>query len=57
MGVASKEYIPSMASKSDRFGLVLHGHIMFRVMSHCSNILYQVDILNVSGVPDFIDRK
>ena len=57
MGVASKEYITSVASKAERFGLVLHGRIMLRVMSHFSNIFHQFDILNVSVVPDFINKK
>ena len=55
--VASKDYINSMDSKSDRFRLVVHGRIMFRVMSHCSNIFHQFEILNVSGMPDFIAKK
>ena len=57
MDVASKYYIPSMDSKADRFGLVAHGNIMLRVMSHCYNILHQVEVLNVSGVIDFIANK
>ena len=57
MGVASKEYIPSIDSKADRFRLVVHGRIMLKVMSHCSNILHQFYILNVYGVPDFISKK
>ena len=57
MGVSPKEYIPSMDSKEGMFGLVVYERIMFRVMSHCYKILHQFDILNVSGVPDFIAKK
>ena len=57
MGVASKEYITSMGSKYYMLWLVLHDCIMCRVMSHCSNILHQFDILNVFGVHAFIARK
>ena len=57
MVVASKEYITSMDSKEDKFWLVVYGRIMFRVMSHCSNIFHQFEILNVSGMPDFIAKK
>ena len=57
MDVASKYYIPSMDSKADRFDLVVHRIIMFIVISHCSKILHQSYILNVSGEPDFIAKK
>ena len=46
-----------MASKEDKFWLVVYGRIMFRVISHCSNIFHQFDILNVSGVPVLIAKK
>lgn len=51
IGVASKEYVPSMASNAERRGLVVQGRIMLRVMSHCSVILHQFAILKEEGVP------
>ena len=57
VGVVSSEYIPPMATKSDRFRSVVHGRIIFKLMSHCSIILTQFEILNESGVPDFISKN
>ena len=57
IGVASKEYIPSIASNAERLGFNVHGHIMLRVMSACSNILHQFAILNEGGVPALIAVK
>ena len=57
MGVASNETIPSIYSKADRLWLVVHGRIMFKVISHCSNILQQFEILNEFCVPAFISKK
>ena len=57
MGVAPNEYIASMDSKSYRLGLVVHGIIIFKVMSHCFNLLHQFNILNEYSVPDFIAKK
>ena len=54
IGVALKEYMPFIASKAERFGLVVHGRIMFRVISHCSNILHQFDIRKFAGVAALI---
>ena len=51
IGVASNEYIPSMASKAESRGLVVQGRIILRVMSHCSVILHQFAILKEDGVP------
>ena len=57
IGVASKEYMPSIASNADRSGFVVHGRNMFNVMSHCSVILHQFDILKEVGVPARVAAK
>ena len=41
MGVASKEYISSIASNAESRVLRVHVHIIFKVKSHCSIILHQ----------------
>ena len=38
MGVASNEYVPSVASKTNNFGFNVPGCIMLSVMSHVSVI-------------------
>ena len=57
IGVASKEYMPSVASKAERRGLVVQGRIMLRVMLHCSVILHQFAILKEDGVPARVAMK
>ena len=46
IGVALKEYVPSIASNAKRRGLVVQGRIMFRAILHCSVILHQFDMRN-----------
>ena len=57
IGVASNEYMPSIALNAESNGLVVQGRIMFRVMSHCSVILHQLDILKVDGAPALVAVK
>ena len=57
IGVASNEYIPSIASNADEFGFSVQGRNMFRVMSHCSVILHQFSIQNEGGVPALVAEK
>ena len=57
IGVASKEYVPSIASNADRSGLVVHGRIMLSVMSHCSSILHQFAIGKEGGVLARVEVK
>ena len=57
IGVASKEYIPSIASNADKLGFSVQGRNMFKVMSHCSVILHQLAILNEGGVPALVAEK
>ena len=50
-GVTSKEYIPSIASNAERWGLRVHGSIIFKVMSQCSVILHQFAMQKEGGSP------
>ena len=57
MVVASKEYIPSVASNAERRGLRVHGRIMFKLMSHCSVILHHFAMRKKGGAPALIAVK
>jgi hypothetical protein len=51
MGVTSNEYIPSIASYAESFGLVVHGRSMLSVMFICSRSLHQLESRYIGGAP------
>ena len=57
MGLASKEYIPSIDSNTEGRGLRVHGSIIFKVMSHCPFIFHKFSMQKEGGDPALTDVK
>ena len=57
MGVASDEYLTTMALNANNLVFIAQGHIMLIVMLHCSGMWHQLAIRNDARVPALVDEK